>query len=141
MMRLASFLVAALASGSLPGFANAAEILANRTLRVGDILAPGDISASVPSDEDRVSDWIGMEVRRAVYAGHKVLAGHLGPPTLVHRNDIVSMTFRSGALGLRAEGRALGAGGQGERIEVMNLDSRLVVRALVTGVRQVEVRR
>ena len=110
------------------------EIYANRTLRVGTILTAEDLSATS-------RQLIGLEVRRAVYAGHQIMMSDLGPPTLVRRNEIVTMRFRSGAIALRAEGRALGAGGAGEAIDVMNLSSRQTVRAVVVGIRAVEVRR
>ena len=140
-MRLSAIVAPVLSAALLAGQAFAGEMVANRTLRAGTILAPGDLAMRGDGDATRMEALVGQEVRRAVYAGHVVLPGDLGPPTLVHRNDIVTMTFRSGALGLRTEGRALGSGGIGEKVEVMNLDSRLVVRALVTGSRQVEVRR
>ena len=140
-MRFSTTIVMALSVGLLAGPALAGDLVANRTLRAGTVLVPGDLAIRGDGDVGQMEAMIGQEVRRAVYAGHVVVPGDVGPPTLVHRNDIVTMTFRSGALGLRTEGRALGNGGIGEKIEVMNLDSRLVVRALVTGARQVEVRR
>lgn len=117
----------------LPGQA-AEPVYANRTLRVGSILNPDDLSRPAEA-------LIGLEVRRAVYAGHPVTSSDLGPPTLVRRNEVVTMTYRAGGIALRAEGRALGAGGAGELVEVMNLASRRTIRAVVTGIRTVEVRR
>ena len=137
MMSRALLILAAMAAA--PAFA--ADVVAERTLRVGTVLESTDLRAADPEAEDAVADMVGLEVRRAIYAGHPVEQADLGPPTLVHRNDVVMMTYRSGALGLRAEGRALGAGGAGEPIEVMNLDSRTTVRGIVVGPRQVEVRR
>ena len=110
------------------------QILAKRTLRVGSILTPGDLTKA--SDQ-----MVGLEVRRAIYAGHPISQSDLGPPTLVRRNEIVTMTFRNGGIALRAEGRALGAGVSGEIVEVMNLESRRTIRAVVTGSRSVDVRR
>lgn len=114
--------------------ASADHVLANRTLPVGRIVTPADLS--VPAES-----MVGLEVRRAIYAGHPVAAGDLGPPTLVRRNEIVTMQFATGGIELRSEGRALGAGGAGEVIEVMNLTSRQTVRAVVVATRMVEVRR
>ena len=114
--------------------ASSDKVIATRTLRVGSILAETDLSR--PS-----SDLVGMEVRRAVYAGHSIGPEDVGPPTLVRRNEIVRMHFAAGRIDLRTEGRALGAGGAGETIEVMNLSSRQTVRARVVGTRRVEVRR
>ena len=141
MMRSATGIAALFAVALSAAHSPAADLVANRTLRAGTILAPGDLVIRGDGDAAQLETLVGQEVRRAVYAGHVILPGDLGPPTLVRRNDVVTMIFRSGALGLRTEGRALGNGGLGERVEIMNLDSRMVVRAMVTGARQVEVRR
>ncbi len=135
-----SLVVAAVIAG-LASQSWAAEILAQRSLRVGTILAAGDLHAEKESDRTHLEAMIGMEVRKAVFAGREISAYHIGPPTLVRRNEPVVMLYRRGALGLRAEGRALSAGGVGDTIEVMNLDTRITVRAIVTGQRRVEVRR
>lgn len=123
------------------GSALAADVVAKRTLRVGTIISAGDVHVRGAEDQSQATSMHGLELRRAVYAGHPVTRGHLGPPTLVQRNEIVAMNYRTGALGIRTEGRALNRGGQGEIVEVMNLSSRLTVRAVVTGPRQVEVQR
>lgn len=119
----------------------AGDVVANRTLRVGTILSPGDISARSESGTAVAETMVGQEVRRAIYAGRVVLPDDIGPATLVRRNDVVTMTYTSGGLGLRTEGRALASGGAGEVVNVMNLDSRLTVRAVVVAAGLVEVRR
>ncbi len=132
-------ILVALAGLSAPVFA--ADILALRTLRVGSIIRATDLGGDGQGAAALIAEMQGLEVRRAIYAGHPVSRHDLGPPTLVRRNEIVVMTFRAGALGLRTEGRALGAGGAGEIVEVMNQTSRQTVRAVVTDRRRVEVRR
>lgn len=138
-MRLVAFIALSLAL-SLANV-SAGEILAKRTLRVGVIVGPGDLIARDSHDEALLSQMFGLEMRRAVYAGHSVTHGHLGPPTLVQRNEVVAMVYRAGGLGIRTEGRALSRGGKGEVVEIMNLTSRQTVRAIVVGPRQVEVQR
>lgn len=103
------------------------EVVALRTLRPGTVLQAGDIRGP----EATVSGMIGLEVRRAVYANRAVSAADLGPETLVRRNQIVQMLYRSGGLTIRTEGRALDGGGMGERVRVMNLTSRHKVLATV----------
>lgn len=119
----------------------AGDIFAARTLRVGVIVDAGDVQLHSPEDQKQMEQMLGLEVRRAVYAGHPVTLAHLGPPTLVQRNEIVAMGYRAGGLGIRTEGRALSRGGKGEIVEIMNLTSRQTVRAVVIGPRQVEVQR
>lgn len=118
----------------------AQSVVAARTLRAGTILAKEDLRASGDAAE-RLSALVGLETRRAIYAGRPVALADLGPPTLVHRNDVVVMVYATGALGIRTEGRALDSGGAGEVIRVVNLASRQPVQAVVTGVNRVEVGR
>ena len=131
-------IIAALAAGP----ASAGDILAARTLRPGVIVAPGDLRAAegaAPGASARIAELEGLEVKAAIYAGRPVPRGALGPPTLVARNDVVVMEYRSGGLSLRTEGRALDAGAEGARIRVMNLASRITVTAVVTGPDRVRV--
>lgn len=123
------------------GTAFGGEIVAAHTLRVGTILGPDDLQMRDLEDQKRMDQMLGLEMRKAVYAGHPVTQAHLGPPTLVKRNEIVAMAYRTGSLGIRTEGRALTRGGKGEVVEIMNLTSRQTVRAVVVGTRQVEVQR
>jgi flagella basal body P-ring formation protein FlgA len=119
----------------------AGDVVANRTLRVGTILNVGDVSPRTEEGGAIAEAMLGQEVRRAIYAGRVILPTDLGPATLVRRNDVVTMTYTASGLGLRTEGRALAAGGAGEVVNVMNLDSRLTVRAVVVAEGLVEVRR
>ncbi|GMG83640.1 flagellar basal body P-ring formation chaperone FlgA [Paralimibaculum aggregatum] len=115
--------------------AAAAEVVAARTLRPGVVLAAPDLRGP----EATVQALVGLEVRRAIYAGRPVAPGDLGPQTLVRRNAIVQMLYASARLAIRTEGRALDGGGAGERIRVMNLASRQKVIAVVRGPGIVEV--
>ncbi|MEM1343273.1 MAG: flagellar basal body P-ring formation chaperone FlgA [Pseudomonadota bacterium] len=121
--------------GALPAVA---EMLAARTLRVGTILTAADLKATQNMAD--IDALIGLEVRRAIYAGRPITAADLGPPTLVRRNAIVSVRYVIGGLLLRTEGRALDNGGLGESVRVMNLDTRMTIQATVTGARSVQVR-
>jgi flagella basal body P-ring formation protein FlgA len=129
-------LVAALAAGP----ALAGEITAAHTLRVGAIVAGQDLRVS-PDAAEAADALVGMEVRRAIYAGRPVTPADLGPPLLVQRNAIVTMMYRTGALAIRTEGRALDMGGAGERVRIINLDSRISVVATVVSHNTVEVLR
>ena len=142
----AAALAAALAWGAAAPLP-AGEVVAARTLRPGTVLAEEDLrahgeDAGAPGRlSERISELVGLETRRAIYAGRPVAPADLGPPTLVRRNDVVVMLYADGGLGIRTEGRALDSGGAGEVVRVMNLSSRQPVRAVVTGVNRVEVRR
>ena len=137
----------------LPGLAPPAaaqEVVAARTLRPGTIVTAEDLvirdagtaagGGAQAAAAEAIAALVGRETRVAIYAGRPVRPGDLGPPTLVRRNAIVVMHYRRGALSIRAEGRALAAGGAGERIRVLNLASRRPVEAVVTGPNEVEVK-
>jgi flagella basal body P-ring formation protein FlgA len=124
--------------------APAQEVLATHTLRVGTVLEEGDLK--VPGGDDArgwelIAALVGLETRRAIYAGRPVVAADLGPPTLVRRNAVVVMLYSDRGLGIRTEGRALESGGAGETVRVLNLTSRRSLLATVTGENQVEVHR
>jgi len=112
------------------------EVMARRTLAPGTVIAAGDLDGG---DADARAAITGLEVRRAIYAGRPVTQAALGPPTVVERNAIVSMRYVSGGLSIRAEGRALDAGARGERVRVLNIDTRNTVVAVVTGPDRVSV--
>ncbi|MEM0987300.1 MAG: flagellar basal body P-ring formation chaperone FlgA [Pseudomonadota bacterium] len=135
-MRWFLLCVALLASASS---AFAGEITASRNLRVGTILTASDLILADGTAETSIERLVGLEVRKTIYAGRAIAIDNLGPQTMVRRNDIVTMSYAIGGLALRTEGRSLGAGGIGERIEVMNLDTRLTVRATIVGSRRVRV--
>lgn len=143
-LSLLALSVMALAVVSGPGLVEAQDAFATRTLRAGTVLTPADLR---PAEKDgaemqaRIATLVGLETRRAIYAGRPVLEADLGPPILVRRNAVVTMIYRDGALAIRAEGRALDPGGSDETVRVINLTSRQTVTARVLGQNQVEVRR
>ncbi|AHD02739.1 flagellar basal body P-ring formation chaperone FlgA [Leisingera methylohalidivorans] len=82
---------------------------------------------------------VGQEARVALYAGRPLRAGDIGPPAIIERNDLVTLTFRQGGLTIAAEGRALGRGAAGEAVRVMNLNSRTTVTGRIAADGSVEV--
>ena len=76
---------------------------------------------------------LGQEARVAIYAGRPVLAGDIGPPALVERNQTVTLVYSRGALTILAEGRSLGRGGAGDSLRAMNIASRTTVTGRVAG--------
>ena len=109
------------------------DVVAARTLRIGTVLVETDLELSDEASATARDGMIGKETKRAIYAGRQIAAEDLGPVTVVHRNDVIRLLFSSKGLGLRTEGRALDAGGVGEVISVMNLDTRIVIQATVLG--------
>lgn len=117
------------------GPATADMLVAARTLRPQSILQPGDVTLipgeaiGVLSAEDEA---LGMEARVVLYEGRAIRAADIGPVTLIERNQIVPLTYRSGELTILTDGRALDRGGAGDVIRVMNIASRSTVTGIVT---------
>lgn len=127
MLRLA--LVLALAAP-----AAAESLVATRTIRAKTLIAFEDltlVSAELPGALNDPAQAIGLEARVALYAGKPVRPGDLGPPTLIERNQLVTLVFVSGGLAISTEGRALARGAEGDEIRVMNLGSRNTVTGRV----------
>lgn len=109
---------------------SAESLVATRTIRANSVVAPEDlvlVSAALPGALSDPGEAVGLEARVAIYAGKPIRAGDLGPPTLVERNQLVTLVFLSGGLAISTEGRALARGAEGEEIRVMNLGSRNTV--------------
>ena len=116
----------------LPLSVAADEITAARTLPAGTVLAPEDLSVAVTARVGLTPpDAIGKQLRVAVYEGRPITAGQLTAPTLVAPNQLVTLAYESAALRIETEGRALGAGGEGDVIRVMNISSRATLMARV----------
>jgi len=83
---------------------------------------------------------IGQIARRALAAGSVLASAHLRAPETIRRGDQVTLVSRLDGIEVRMSGRALSAGGIGERISAENLSSRRRVQAVVTadGVAQVQ---
>ncbi len=104
-----------------------AEVLAARTLRVGSIVEKADLDVSNADGSETA--LVGKEVKRAIYAGRPITRSDVGPVTVVDRNEVIRLFYYLNGLGIRTEARALEAGGVGEEITVMNIDTRVTVRA------------
>ena len=98
----------------LPAGAWADTVLAARTLRAETVLTAQDVKTEPGETPGALDDpllAVGMEARVTLYSGRPIRPEDLGAPA------IVDLT----------EGRALGRGGVGDTIRVMNLSSRTTV--------------
>jgi flagellar basal body P-ring formation protein FlgA len=137
MLRLA--LILALAAP-----AAAESLVATRTIRAKSLIAPEDltlVSAELPGALSDPAQAVGLEARVSIYAGRPVRPGDLGPPTLVERNQLVTLVYVSGGLAISTEGRALARGSEGDAVRVLNLGSRNTVTGRVGPDGAVYVRR
>jgi flagellar basal body P-ring formation protein FlgA len=117
----------------LPLQAQADSLIATRTIRAQTVLAAEDfamVAATIPGALTDPAAALGQEARVTLYAGRPIRAADLGAATLVERNQMVALVYRTGGLSILTEGRALSRGAAGDVIRVMNMAS----RATVTGV-------
>lgn len=119
---------------ALPSPGGAETLVAARTIRSQAILTPADltvIAKTIPGTLDNSEQAVGLEARVVLYAGRPIRPGDVGPPALVERNQIVTLLYRRGALVIAADARAMGRGGIGDSLRVMNLSSRSTVTGIV----------
>jgi flagella basal body P-ring formation protein FlgA len=127
MNRFFSIWVAFVASVQAAG---ADSVIPTRTLRANTVITHQDVALSRGGADQgylRLADVVGQETRVALYPGRPILAGDIGPPSIVLRNQIVQVSFDGKGLQIVTEGRALDRGAVGERIRVMNISSRATV--------------
>jgi flagella basal body P-ring formation protein FlgA len=84
-------------------------------------------------------DVVGREAKRALRAGEVLRASDLKRPTLVAKGSTVTMLFEAPGMRLSASGRALGEGGKGDVIQVLNPTSYRQVEATVIAAGMVRV--
>ena len=124
MLKLALFL----SSLALP--ATAESLIATRVIRAQTVLTTHDmtlVSANIPGAMTEIAAALGLETRVTLYPGRAIRAQDIGPPALVDRNQIVTLHYTAGGLGISTEGRTLARGGMGDLVQVMNLASRAVL--------------
>ena len=107
-------------------------VRAAQNLRAGSVLHSSDLL--VEGDNANALDlFVGLELKRAIYQGKTLSPNDVGPPTVVTRNAIVQLEFVRGPLMISTEGRALDAGAVGDSVRVMNLSSKIILTAVITG--------
>lgn len=117
------------------GPVTAESVMAVRAIRAGASLTADDLAfteADAPDGFLDPRDLLGLEARVNLYPGRPILARDVGLPTVVQRNMIVPLVYRSGGLTITLEGRALSRAGEGEPVRVMNLSSRSTVTGVAT---------
>lgn len=118
----------------LPCVAVADTLVAARTIRAQTLLTPSDL-AMIPGDVPGAlispEEALGLEARVVLYSGRPIMAGDVGPAAIIERNQIVKLIYAVGTLSISANGRALGRGGPGDVLRVMNLTSKSTVSGIV----------
>ena len=114
-------------------------VVATRRLQADEIIGPADIRR-MPMAARRMTGpaitdpalAIGQSPKRTIVAGQPLAEADVGPPVMIAKGATVAVMVEAPGLSMTAQGLALGAGGQGDMIQVMNPLSRAVVAARVT---------
>ena len=105
-----------------------------------DVIQVERDAAEVPNDAlTRLEDVIGKRAKRFLQAQSVISARQVTRPTLIKRGDVVRIIARTEGLQITTLGEARRKGGRGDRIQVMNLDSKKVLHARIIDARTVQV--
>jgi flagella basal body P-ring formation protein FlgA len=116
------------------------RLAAGSVLRAEDVhMARVHTSMARGEMVSRITDAVGMQVKRQLVAGQPLAASELMRPSVVMKGASVLMLLDSPGIALTAQGQAMEAGAIGERIKVLNPISRAVVEADVIGTDRVRV--
>ncbi len=114
-------------------------VVASHNLLPGEVVGQSDlVLARLPESQASnaiasADDALGMTVKAGVQAGAAVTLDNLSQPIVVRKGGFVVLDLDTPGMVLTAQGVALGSGGTGSLIPVLNPASHAVVQAVVTG--------
>ena len=111
-----------------------------RALSTGEIIAEGDLQTITVPERDLSSNavvdlksLVGMEVKRTLREGSIIRKNAIAAPLLVRKKELITLTVQTNQMRLTAQGQAMDDGAMGDVIRVMNLTSKKVISAVVSG--------
>jgi flagellar basal body P-ring formation protein FlgA len=116
-----------------------------RAVARGEILRAGDLVIERRQKHeitDAVRDTetvIGFAARQPLRAGQVLKRADIGKPELVQRNETILIEFDSPGISLTLRGKALDSGGEGDTVNVINLQSKRNLQGIVSGPGRVKV--
>lgn len=109
-------------------------IARGEVIRASDLLIERRPKAAIPGGAmDTVERITGLAARRTLQVGQPLRASDLMKPELVRQNEPVTITYEMPGLLLSLRGKALNSGAEGDVVEVLNIQSKRTVQAVVTG--------
>jgi flagella basal body P-ring formation protein FlgA len=119
----------------------ARDLVQGAAIKADDLTPVERSLGAVGTDSvDEPERAVGMVLARRVPAGQVLTTRDFRLPTVIDRDDVVQIRYRTGALKVTGLGRAQAAGAPGERIPVASLGgSGKVLHAVVVDSRTVEV--
>jgi flagellar basal body P-ring formation protein FlgA len=109
-----------------------------RDIATGETVAPEDLiwskAALAPSDTPRDPEAIvGLAARRPLRAGAAALRHDVSAPVIIKAGDMITVIYQAEGISLALQGKALGAAGVGETLNVENTVSKKTIQAVATG--------
>ena len=119
-------------------------VTVTRPVERGEILRASDLTVvRRPKSETGVSTspdaLAGMAARHSLRPGQPLTPADMMKPEIVQRNDTVTIVYQAPGVTLTLRGQAKDAGALGDTIGVLNIDSKRVVQATVSGPDRVTV--
>jgi len=131
-------------TGSLVETADA--VVPIRTIGRGEIVRAADLTverrpkAEISGDiAASATEAVGHAARQPLRLGQPIRRADLMRPELVKRDDNVTLVYQVPGIMLTTRGKALEAGGQGDLVGVLNLQTKRTIQAVVTGPGRVEI--
>lgn len=83
-------------------------------------------------------DLLGQVTKRTLMAGQALQQTDVMPPLMVKRNEIITVSYKSGVIALSTKARALDNAAKGDVVNLMNPLSKKPFQAIVVGPQQAE---
>lgn len=111
-----------------------------RQVRGGHVIGENDVEMrpfpAARLRDDTIADMaalVGKTPEHLLSPNRPVRRHEIVRPALVKKNAVVQMVYRTPGMEITATGMAVGEGAEGEVIAVRNLNSKKIIRAVITG--------
>jgi flagella basal body P-ring formation protein FlgA len=124
----------------------AAAVVPTRTIGRGEIVRAADLALERRSKTEvtgdvvaATADAVGRAARQALHQGVPLRRADLMKPELVKRDDGVTLVYETPGITLTTRGKALEAGGEGDLITVLNVQTKRTLQGIVIGLGRVDI--
>lgn len=87
----------------------------------------------------KIEQIVGQTPRRTISPNRSIRLAELAKPSVVHKNDQITLQFKSGTMEIRTIGEAMQEGAEGDIIRIRNKDSHQPVQARILAAGLAEV--
>jgi flagella basal body P-ring formation protein FlgA len=129
---------AATAAVAAPAVKREPVLTYTRNIAAGDIVEASDLvwSDDAVAAQGSIGDparAIGMAAKQPLRAGAAALSRDLSAPMVIKRDDMITVAFESGGISLSLQGKAMKDAAAGDSLQVLNMQSKKVIEAVVVG--------